>query len=54
MRFGKNAATKLICSSTSSCTPTSPRAITGTVDVLVTVGGKTSAAVVADRFTYTR
>ena len=49
--FGSSAATNVVCASASQCTATSP-AGTGTVDVRVTVGGQTSAAVAASRFTY--
>lgn len=49
--FGSSAATSVVCSSATQCTATSP-AGTGTVDVRVTVGGQTSAAVPASRFTY--
>ena len=46
------AATIVSCPLTTSCTGKSP-ARTGTVDVLVTVGGLTSAFSPADRFSYT-
>jgi hypothetical protein len=50
--FGANAATGAVtCSSTTSCTATSP-AGSGTVHVVVTVGGQSSAASPADTFTY--
>ncbi len=49
--FGAAAATNVFCSSVTQCTATSP-AGTGIVDVRVTVGGQTSAAVPASRFTY--
>ena len=49
--FGSNAATAVSCPSATQCTATSP-AGTGIVDVRVSVGGQTSAAVAADRFTY--
>jgi hypothetical protein len=49
--FGSSGSANVSCSSSAQCTATSP-AGTGTVDVRVTVGGQTSAAVTADRFTY--
>ncbi|MGH3261828.1 MAG: IPT/TIG domain-containing protein [Trebonia sp.] len=49
--FGASAATNVSCSSATTCMATSP-AGSGAVDVLVTVAGQTSAAVAADRFTY--
>ncbi len=51
IKFDANTATNVSCSSTTSCTATSP-AGSGTVDVVVTVGGQSSAFSVADRFTY--
>jgi large repetitive protein len=50
--FGAAAPITATCGSTTSCTVTSP-AGSGTVDVVVTVGGQTSAITAADRFTYT-
>ena len=49
--FGANAATGVACTSATSCTAVSPVG-TGTVDVRVTLGGGTSAAVAGDQFTY--
>jgi len=49
--FGGTAATSVSCASASQCIATSP-AGSGVVDVRVTVGGRTSAVVTADRFTY--
>ena len=49
--FGPNAATGVACATTTSCTASSP-AGTGTVDVIVTVGGVSSATTGADTFTY--
>ena len=52
VQFGAAAATGVNCSSTTSCTATSP-AGNGTVDVTVTTGGSTSAInQPADVFTY--
>jgi hypothetical protein len=50
--FGSSAASGVSCSSSNSCTATSP-AGTGAVDVTVTVGGETSATSSADKFAYT-
>lgn len=49
--FGSSVATHVSCSSTAQCTALSP-AGSGTVDVLVTVEGLTSARSAADRFIY--
>ena len=49
--FGANPATNVACSSTTTCTATSP-AGSGTVDVTVTTPGGTSATSAADQFTY--
>jgi hypothetical protein len=49
--FGGAAAGSVSCPSTTQCTATSPPGI-GTVSVLVTVGGQTSADTPADNFTY--
>src|SRR4029077_1926098 len=49
--FGSAAGTAVSCSSTTSCTATSP-AGTGTVDVTVSVAGQTSATSGADQFSY--
>jgi hypothetical protein len=58
VQFGANAASQVRCSSTTSCTATSPRAaagtVAGTVDVRVTVAGQTSGLLAADRFIYTK
>jgi len=51
VKFGANAATSVTCTTTNSCTATSP-AGTGVVDVIVTVGGQSSALSTFDRFTY--
>jgi len=50
--FGANAATAVSCATTTSCNATSP-AGTGTVNVRVSVGGRTSTTSAADQFTYT-
>ncbi len=50
--FGTMPATNVLCSSTTTCTATSPFAGSGTVSVRVTTGGQTSADTVADDFTY--
>jgi FtsP/CotA-like multicopper oxidase with cupredoxin domain len=50
VNFGPNTATNVSCSST-ACTATSP-AGSAIVDVVVTVGGKSSAVNIADKFTY--
>jgi hypothetical protein len=47
-----NAATLITCSSTTSCTATSPAGAAGKVHVLVTVGGVESPKTPADDFTY--
>jgi hypothetical protein len=49
--FGPVAATEVSCSSSTTCTATSP-AGTGTVDVTATVAGGTSLGSPADQFTY--
>jgi endoglucanase len=49
--FGAAPATAVSCASTTSCNATSP-AGSGAVDVLVTVGGQTSATSPADQFSY--
>jgi hypothetical protein len=51
VRFGLTAATNVSCASTTTCTATSP-AGSGTVDVIVSVGGQPSAAGPADQFAY--
>jgi hypothetical protein len=51
VKFGPNAATGVSCSAATQCVATSPTG-TGTVDVTVTVGGLTSSATAADRFSY--
>jgi hypothetical protein len=50
--FGANAATSVTCSSTTSCTATSP-AGSAIVDVVVTAHSLSSATGSADKFTYT-
>jgi hypothetical protein len=53
VKFGAAAATNNVsCSSTTTCTATSP-AGSGTVDVIVTVGGLSSAISNSDKFLYT-
>jgi hypothetical protein len=49
--FGNKPATAVNCTTATQCTATSP-AGSGTVDVIVSVGGQASAATGADRFTY--
>jgi hypothetical protein len=49
--FGGVVATNVLCSTTTSCSATSP-AGTGTVDVIVTDAGGSSTVVPADQFTY--
>ncbi len=51
--FGSTAAAAFTVGSDSSITATAPAGSAGTVDVVVTTAGGTSAAVTADRFTYT-
>ncbi len=51
VKFGANAAANVSCSSSSSCTATSP-AGSGIVDVVVTVASQPSAVSNADKFTY--
>ena len=50
--FGSNASTTVSCASTTVCTATSPAAAAGTVDIIVTVDGSSSAANADDKFTY--
>jgi CSLREA domain-containing protein len=50
--FGATAATNFSVHSAISITATAPAEISGTVDIGVTAGGKTSAASTADEFTY--
>ena len=53
IRFGAQAATAVSCTSSISCTATSPAGGSGaTVDVTVSVLGQTSATGAADQFTY--
>jgi hypothetical protein len=52
IKFGQAAATNVACSSTTTCAATSP-AGSGTVDVTVTVDGRTSQPSSAGRFSYT-
>jgi hypothetical protein len=52
IKFGANDATSVACSSTTSCTATSP-AGSGIVDVVVTAHALPSATSAADQFTYT-
>ncbi|TMC54951.1 MAG: hypothetical protein E6J20_02250 [Chloroflexi bacterium] len=55
VHFGANAATNVTQISDTQASAVSPRAAaTGTVDVTVTTSGGTSAASVADHFTYTQ
>src|SRR5205814_9573480 len=51
VKFGTVAAGSVSCSSTTSCTATSPAGL-GLADVRVTVAGTTSSIVAADQFTY--
>jgi hypothetical protein len=51
VKFGANPATNVTCTTTNSCSATSP-AGTGVVDVVVTVGGQSSATSTFDQFTY--
>lgn len=53
VRFGPNPATNVSCSATTRCEATSP-AGSGSVDVRVTVEGRTSPDTPADSFTYQR
>ena len=50
--FGLTAETSVSCSTTTTCTATSPAGVAGTVDVTVTTVGGTSATSAADQFTY--
>jgi hypothetical protein len=50
--FGGTPATGVTCSTTSTCTVVNPAHATGIVDVIVTVGGQSSAITNADKFTY--
>jgi len=50
--FGTNGASNVSCLSITSCTATSPPGGAGTIDVVVTANGLSSAIVAADRFTY--
>ena len=50
--FGSIAATSVTFNSTTSLTATSPAGSAGTVDVIVTTSGGTSATSAADKFTY--
>ena len=50
--FGTNAGTDVSCSSTTSCTATSPVGAAGTVDLTVTTPQGTSATSWADQFSY--
>jgi hypothetical protein len=52
VNFGTVAATAVTCSSTTTCSATSPAGTAGTVDVTVIVGGQTSPTGTADQFTY--
>ena len=53
VKFGANAAINVSCSTTSTCIATSPSGTAGTtVDVIVAVGGLSSAISAADKFTY--
>ncbi|MGC9960588.1 MAG: IPT/TIG domain-containing protein [Acidimicrobiales bacterium] len=52
VRFGSTAGTSSICTSTTSCTTTSPAQSAGTVDITVGNPGGTSATSPADVFTY--
>src|SRR5581483_10536375 len=52
INFGALAGTGVSCASTTQCSVTSPAGC-GTVDVIVTVNGGTSATSSADRFSYT-
>ncbi|MBI3241383.1 MAG: IPT/TIG domain-containing protein [Chloroflexi bacterium] len=55
VKFGANVATNVSCTSTTTCKATSPAGTRRTtVDVIVTVGGQSSAISSADKFTYTR
>jgi len=51
-KFGTVAGTSVSCSTTTTCTATSPAETAGTVDLTVTTSGGTSTAVSADHFTY--
>ncbi len=50
--FGADAGTSVSCSSTTSCSATSPSGSAGTVDVTVTTPGGTSSTSSSDQFTY--
>jgi hypothetical protein len=50
--FGTVSASAVICSSTTSCTATSPGESAGTVDVTISSPGSTSTTSLADQFTY--
>lgn len=52
IRFGTGTATSVSCSSATSCTASSPTGTAGSVDVKVTVAGKTSGTVAVDKFAY--
>jgi hypothetical protein len=53
VKFGGSKSTSVTCPSTTSCTAISPKHLAGTVYVLVTVNGATSAKVLSgDQFTY--
>jgi hypothetical protein len=52
INFGANAATNVVCASTTTCSATSPAAAAGIVDVALTDINGTSAATAADQFTY--
>ncbi|MGA2530952.1 MAG: IPT/TIG domain-containing protein [Acidimicrobiales bacterium] len=51
-KFGTSGATAISCTSTTSCSVTSPSQSAGTVDVTLSTPGGTSTVVGADRFTY--
>jgi hypothetical protein len=51
-KFGNAKATAVDCSSSTSCTVTSPAHAAGTVDVRASVNKLTSAKAAADRYTY--
>jgi hypothetical protein len=50
--FGSSAGTSVSCSSSTSCTATSPGESAGVVDVTVTTPGGTSSSSSSDHFTY--
>lgn len=50
--FGANAAANVSCSSSTTCTATSPAGSAGIVNVVATVNGQSSTVSSADQFTY--